>query len=59
MYESLLNYCYNTKKFRNYAFVCLFKEIFVVEYKRLNYWIFGIQPDWLNEPSPKIYDIYL
>ena len=36
MYELLRIYCYSTKNFRNYAFVCLFKGIFVVKYKRLN-----------------------
>ncbi len=36
MYILLLNYCHRTKNVRNYAFVCLFKGIFVVRYKRLN-----------------------
>ena len=41
MYELLLTYCYRTKNLRNYAFVSLFKGIFVVKYKRLYCRIFG------------------
>ena len=37
MYELLLTYCYNTKYLRNYSFVRLFKGIFFVKYKSLNY----------------------
>ena len=40
-YELLLTYCYTTKNLRNYAFVGLFKEIFVFKDKRLNCWISG------------------
>ena len=55
MYELLLTYCYSTKNLRNYDFVCLFKVIFIVKYKRLNcrisgriVSISGIRPDIKN-----------
>ena len=41
MYELLLTYCYSTKNLRNHTFVCLFKRIFVVKYKRFNCRISG------------------
>ena len=51
----LLTYCYSTKNLRNYDFVCLFKVIFLVRYKRLNcrisgriVSISGIRPDIKN-----------
>ncbi len=34
IYVLLLTYCYRTNNLRNYAFVSLFKGIFVVNYKR-------------------------
>ncbi len=47
MYDLLPTYYYSTKNLRNFAFVCLFKGIFVVEYKRSGQMIsiFGIWPD--------------
>lgn len=54
--------CYSTKNLRNYAFICLFKGIFVVKYKRLNGSISGriiwksriwsnIKNSWISGPT--------
>ncbi len=38
---NLSTYCLSTKNLRNYAFVCLFNEIFVVKYKKIDCRICG------------------
>ncbi len=53
MYELLLIYCNTNKNLRNFAFVCMFKGIFVVKYKKIK--LTDNRPDienaWKSSPT--------